>query len=82
MSIHVIMHVTGETPFMAEMEKPPDPTAPFVMVTSPMLREKRPTEWATQGAHLFFFSWSHIKLIEVVSDNSHEPIETHYPRRD
>ncbi|HUY76929.1 MAG TPA: hypothetical protein VMV29_09170 [Ktedonobacterales bacterium] len=81
MSIHVIMHVVNETPFEADMEKAPDPAAPFVTVTNPLTRERRPTEWATKGAQIYFFSWARISFIEVLSDSSQDPIVTPYPPR-
>jgi len=81
MSIRVIMHVVGEEPFEADMEKAPDPTAPFVTVTNPLTRERRPTNWAAKGAQLYFFSWARVSFIEVLSDSDQAPIVTPYPPR-
>ncbi len=81
MALRVIMHVVGETPFEAELAHEPDPGSPFVLVTNPITRERRQTEWASKGTQSYYFSWARISFIEVIGDTEQETILPPYPPR-
>lgn len=66
MPITVLVHVTGEDPFLAEIEELPEMTVQAVMFTNPRKRDGKPLHYVTDEAISVIFPWHRISFIEVM----------------
>jgi hypothetical protein len=67
MATTVIVHLYNEDPFVAEVEKLPDPTDVFVEVINPRRKDGKDLLYISRGAERFLFPWHRITLIEVIT---------------
>ena len=82
MAIQVIVHVTNEEAFVAEMEEMPPPGASYIVITNPRSRENKHLQWAINGAVRFIFPLARISFIEVMmSEQDREGIEPFFRDR-
>jgi len=63
----VIVHLFNEDPFVAEMERLPDPTDAYIEVANPRRRDGKDLLYVTRGAQRFLFPWHRISFVEVMS---------------
>lgn len=82
MAMQVIIHVTNEEAFVAEMEEMPPQGASYIVIANPRTRENKNLQWAINGAVRFIFPLARIAFIEVMmSDQDREGIEPFYRDR-
>ena len=82
MALQVIIHVTNEEAFVAEMEEMPPQGATYIVVANPRTRENKHLQWAVTGAVRFVFPLARVSFIEIMmSDQDREGIEPFYRDR-
>ena len=64
---NVIVHLTNEDPFVADVEELPGPDVTSVAFTNPRLRDGKPLRYVTQGMSSIIFPWHRISFIEVMA---------------
>ncbi len=67
MATTVIVHLFNEDPFVAEVEKLPDPSDAFIEVFNPRRKDGKDLLYITRGAERFLFPWHRISLVEIIS---------------
>jgi len=63
----VIVHVSGEDPFVAEVESLPEPTAQSVSLTNPRRRDNKPLHYVDDRTISVIFPMHRINFIEVMA---------------
>ncbi|HEX9037106.1 MAG TPA: hypothetical protein VF808_08980 [Ktedonobacterales bacterium] len=81
MAIQVVIHLTNDEPFTAEMEDLPPPGATYVMLTNPRTREGKHVQWVTAGAYRFMYPLTRISFIEIMMSAQDRDIEPFYRDR-
>ncbi len=82
MAMQVIVHVTNEEAFVAEMDELPPQGATYIVISNPRTRENKHLQWAVNGAVRFLFPLARIGFIEIMmSDQDREGIEPFYRDR-
>ncbi len=66
MAFTVIVHVSNEDPFMAEMENLPSPTDQSMTFTNPRKRDGKPLHYVAEESVSIIFPWHRISFIEVM----------------
>ncbi|HDN80081.1 MAG: hypothetical protein DRI61_05200 [Chloroflexi bacterium] len=66
MAYTVVIHVIGEEPIMAEMDKLPDPADNCVICTGVRRRDGKPVEYVMANVDTVIFPWHRISVIEVL----------------
>ena len=63
---NVIVHLTSDDPFVADMEGLPSPGDNCLVVTNPRLRDGKPLRYVTNGMSLMILPWHRIAFVEVM----------------
>jgi hypothetical protein len=72
----VIMHVSGEDPFVAEIENLPAPSDQSVMLTNPRRRDNKPLPYVDDRTISVIFPMHRVNFIEVVaSEETREDVD-------
>ncbi len=64
---NVIVHVTNEDPFVADLQEIPTPSDTNVTFYNPRMRDGKPLRYITHGMSSIIFPWHRISFIEVMS---------------
>jgi hypothetical protein len=64
---NVIVHVTNEDPFVADLQEIPTPGDTNVTFYNPRMRDGKPLRYVTHGMSSIIFPWHRISFIEVMS---------------
>ena len=76
MGMIIIVHVSNEEPFMAEIEALPEPTAQVIIVTNPRRPDGRELHYMSDDATMMILPWHRINFIEVVHSEGREEVES------
>jgi len=66
MPLTVIVHISGDDPFVAEIEELPGPTDQSVTFTNPRKRDGKPLHYVSDESISVIFPWHRISFIEVM----------------
>ena len=72
MAIRVVVHVSNEQPFVADIEELPGPTATNMYLTNPRTRDLKPVAWITDNLRGVIFPMARVHFIEVVITRADE----------
>ena len=77
MAYTVVIHVIGEEPIVAEMEKLPDPADNCIICTGVRRRDGKPVEYVGADVDTVIFPWHRISVIEVLptAEEAEEVVE-------
>jgi hypothetical protein len=79
MAIRVIVHVTNEDPFVADIEAMPSEAATSIFVRNPRTREGRPVPWSSGPTKGFLFPMTRIAYLAFpISDEDVSDLELFY----
>ena len=76
MGMIIIVHVSNEEPFMAEIEALPEPTSQVIIVTNPRRPDGRELHYMSDDATEMILPWHRINFIEVVHSEGREEVES------
>jgi hypothetical protein len=68
MAYTVIVHATGETAFLAEMEELPKPTDNVIVFTNPRQKDGKPIVALDEDATIFVYPWARINYLEILGE--------------
>lgn len=79
MAIRVIVHITNEDPFVADIESMPTESATSIFLRNPRTREGRPVAWTAGPTKGFLFPMARITYLEFpISDEDVSDLELFY----
>lgn len=82
MSIQIVVHVTNEEAFVADVEDLPPQGATYITLMNPRTRDNKHLQWAMGGALRYIFPFSRISFIEIMmSEQDREGIEPFFRDR-
>lgn len=64
---NVIVHISNEDPFVADVEGLPTPNDTSVAFFNPRSRDGKPLRYVTQGMSSMVLPWHRISFIEVMA---------------
>lgn len=62
----VILHIAGEDPVVGELERDPQPTDTFVVVSNLRKRDGKEVAYIATGVDTVLFPWHRVTFIEVM----------------
>jgi hypothetical protein len=75
MAYTVVIHLVGEEPIMAEMEKLPEPSDNCIICTGVRRKDGKPVEYVEANVDIVIFPWHRISAIEVLPSAEEEVVE-------
>ncbi len=75
MAYTVVIHLVGEEPIMAEMDKLPEPSDNCIICTGVRRKDGKPVEYVEANADIVIFPWHRISAIEVLPSVEEEVVE-------
>lgn len=72
----LLVHLLNEDAVVGEVEELPDPTAQFLTLTSPRLRDGREVSYLLPETNTVFYPWNRIHSVELLPTESDEQIVT------
>lgn len=76
MSFTILIHVLNEDAIVGEIEELPEENSPFLMVSSPRLRDGRDVSYFLPETHIVLLPWNRIHSIEILPTEGEEKIVT------
>jgi hypothetical protein len=76
MAYTLIVHLNNEDAVVGEVEELPEPSAQFLIVTSPRLRDGRDVSYLLPETNTVIYPWTRIHSIEILPTESDEQIVT------
>lgn len=64
---NVIVHLSNEDPFVADMENLPGPNDSSVIFFNPRTRDGKPLRYVTHGMSSIIFPWHRVSFIEIMA---------------
>jgi hypothetical protein len=62
----VILHLTGEDPLLADLDREPEPGDQFIRVTNMRKRDGKPVSYLAAGVQSVIFPWHRVTFIEMM----------------
>ena len=62
----VILHLSGEDPLLADLERDPEPSDQFIRVTNMRKRDGKPVAYLAAGVQSVIFPWHRITFVELM----------------
>jgi len=62
----VVLHLSGEDPLLADLDRDPEPGDQFVRVTNMRKRDGKPVSYLAAGVQSVIFPWHRITFIEMM----------------
>jgi hypothetical protein len=62
----VVLHLTGEDPLLADLDRDPEPGDQFVRVTNMRKRDGKPVSYLAAGVQSVIFPWHRVTFIEMM----------------
>lgn len=62
----VVLHLTGEDPLLADLDRDPEPNDQFVRVTNMRKRDGKPVSYLASGVQAVIFPWHRVTFIEMM----------------
>jgi len=72
MAYSVILHVTGESPVLGEVEELPKPNDTIITLTNPRLRDGKDIHYLEQNVVKVIWPLAKVTLIEVLESEEEE----------
>ena len=76
MSYTVLLHIQNEDAVIGEMEALPDPTAQFLKVDRPRLRDGREVPYFLAETNTVIYPWHRIHSLEILPQDGEDKIVT------
>lgn len=70
MAIPVVVHLSGEDAFMADLDELPNPAALYVVLRNLRKKDGKPLMYLTDGAKTVLYPWTRITFIETMDDSA------------
>lgn len=61
-----VLHIMGEDPIIADLEREPEPTDAFVRVTNLRKRDGKDVHYLTAGVQTVIYPWHRITFLELM----------------
>ena len=68
MAKSVIVHVVGEDPVLADLERQPEPADNFLVVSNLRRRDGKDVNYLTPGCETVIFPWSRVTFVEFLAE--------------
>jgi hypothetical protein len=62
----VILHIVGEDPIVADMDRDPEPTDQFIKVSNLRKRDGKEVNYLTAGVQSVVYPWHRITFLEFM----------------
>ena len=62
----VILHLSGEDPLLADLERDPEPSDQFIRVTNMRKRDGKDVPYIAPGVQSVIFPWHRITFLEIM----------------
>ncbi|MGC9469473.1 MAG: hypothetical protein ACP5HS_12830 [Anaerolineae bacterium] len=72
----VLLHILNEDSVVGELEEFPDPTAQYLALRSPRLRDGREVTYLLAETNVVLYPWTRIHCVEILPTESEEEIVT------
>lgn len=72
----VLLHLLNEDAVVGEMEELPDPSAQFIMLTSPRLRDGRDVSYLLPETNVVIYPWHRVQSLEILPSEGEEKVVT------
>jgi hypothetical protein len=76
MAYTLIVHLENEDAVMGEVEELPEPSAQYLMISSPRLRDGRDVTYLSPETNIVIYPWNRIHSIEILPTETDEQIVT------
>lgn len=76
MAYSILLHVLNEDAIVGEMEELPDPSAQFIIVNSPRLRDGRDVPYLLPETNTIILPWHRVHSLEVLPSEEDEQVVT------
>ncbi|HOT90528.1 MAG TPA: hypothetical protein PLJ78_05710 [Anaerolineae bacterium] len=76
MAYTILVHMLNEDAIVGEIEELPEQNSPFIMITSPRLRDGRDVSYFLPETHTILLPWNRIHSIEILPTEGEEKIVT------
>ena len=76
MAYTILLHVLNEDAVVGEIEDLPDPTAQFVLLSSPRLRDGREVPYLLGETNQVIIPWHRVHSLEILPSEEDEEIVT------
>ncbi len=75
MAITVVVHLSGEDAFLADLDELPSPMSLYVVLRNLRKKDGKPLMYLTDGAKTVLYPWTRITFIETMDEpSSVEPL--------
>ncbi len=72
----LVVHLANEDAVVGEVEDLPEPTAQYIVLTSPRLRDGRDVTYLLPETNIVMYPWIRVHSIEVLPTENDEQIVT------
>ena len=72
----LLVHVLNEDPVIGEIEELPEPTAQYLLLSSPRLRDGRDVPYFLPETNTVIYPWHRVHSIEIMPTEGEEQIVT------
>lgn len=62
----IILHIMGEDPVLADIDKEPEPTDAFIKVTNVRKKDGKDVAYLAPGVQAVLFPWHRVTFIELM----------------
>ncbi|HOU12458.1 MAG TPA: hypothetical protein PKZ84_05035 [Anaerolineae bacterium] len=76
MAYTILVHVLNEDAIVGEIEELPEQSSPFLMITTPRLRDGRDVSYFLPETHTVLLPWNRIHSIEILPTEGEEKLVT------
>lgn len=76
MALTVLVHILSEDAVVGEIEELPDPTAQYLLIRSPRLRDGRDVTYLLPETNIVIYPWHRVMSIEVLTTEGEDKIVT------
>lgn len=64
----IVLHIAGEDPVLADLERQPEPTDNYVIVSNVRRRDGKDVNYLAPGYETILFPWTRITFIEFMPE--------------
>ncbi|MBN1873766.1 MAG: hypothetical protein JXA33_06015 [Anaerolineae bacterium] len=72
----ILLHILNEDAVVGEVEELPDPSAQFLTLMAPRLRDGRDVTYLMPETNVVLYPWSRIHSVEILPTEGEEEIVT------
>ena len=74
MAKSVIVHMAGEDPVLADIERDPQPTDNFLVVANVRRRDGKDVNYLAPGCETVLFPWSRVTFVEFLASEERDDV--------